>query len=175
MGGAGFQGRRAPASRTPSRGHTGTHRDPQRHMSPGKPVTDSEPGFLLGAGPEGPSGGRHSIQPQGEGCERRHSREAWGAPISGGAGGPADTPAPGRQPRASPARGPLGGRQSGPLGGPLSSQNPLKITSKSSTLSNYTVKIQDVIEHVFLKSVCFLNNCFNIVRRNSQVLGNSFQ
>ena len=42
--------------------------------------------------------GRHSIQPQGGGCEHRQSTEAQGAPIRGGAGGPPDTPAPGRQP-----------------------------------------------------------------------------
>ena len=118
-GGGGVQGRRAPASRTRSRGHTRTHRDtcPQ-----GSPSQTQRWGSYWGPAPRAPLLGRHSIQPHGEGCERRHSREARGAPISGGAGGPADTPAPGHQPRARPARGPLGGRQSGLLGGPLSAQ-----------------------------------------------------
>lgn len=90
--------------------------DPQRH-APGKLVTDSEPGLLLGPAPGGPLLGRHSVQPQGGGCEHRQSTQAQGAPSVRVLGAP--TPPASWTPALAMA---LGGRQSGLLGGPLSAQ-----------------------------------------------------
>ena len=113
--GSGVQGRQAPDSRIPSRGH----KDPQRQVSPGKLVTDSELGFLLGGQPCGSLcwvDSQSSPRVEGVSTERaRRHRE----PPSVGVLGALPTP---QLPDASPAHGPVGGRPSGPLGGPLSTQ-----------------------------------------------------
>ena len=72
-GRGGVQGRRAPASRTPSRGHTWTHRDtcPQGSLSQTQSRRSS-----WGPALRAPLLGRHSVQPQGGGCEHRRSRQA---------------------------------------------------------------------------------------------------
>ena len=61
---------------------------------------------------------------------------------------------------ASPTRGPLGGRQSGPLGGPLSSQNPLKLTSKSNTLSKLYCEDPRYNRTCFFKECMFFKQLF---------------
>ena len=75
-----------------------THNGPPETRAPREACHRLRAGVLTG-GPalQVPLLGRHSIQPQGGGCEHRKSTGAQGAPICGGAGGPPDTPAPRRQ------------------------------------------------------------------------------
>ena len=151
--GSGVQGRQAPDSRIPSRGHT----DPQRHVSLGKLVTDSEPGFSLGGRPcRSLCWVDTQSSPREEGVSTERAR-GHREPPSVGVLGALPTP---QLLDASPTRGPLGGRQSGPLGGPLSSQNPLKLTSKSNTLSKLYCEDPRYNRTCFFKECMFFKQLF---------------
>ena len=134
-----------------------THTDPQRHMCSGKLVTDSEPGFLLVGRPCGPlcwEDTQSSPRAEGVSTDRAQRHRE---PPSVGVLGALPTP---QLLDASPAHGPLGGQQSGSLGGPLSSKNPLKLTSKSNTLSKLYCEDPRYNRKCFFKECMFFKQLF---------------